>query len=999
MFSDGFRNVGNTCYLNSALQALESSFDCNLSNNEGTTLMLIKTYQNHCNIGKFVQYLENKLQKDLRKQTDSLDFIGMLFNLINQENDHFLDTFYFRDFKRTEICKKCDTKDYKEESGRYTHYLTIRGNESFAQNFKNIFKFSTECDNCKSEDLELELSMKFPKTMIILFECENSDFDETIETSQGKYELDSMIIRHGGLSFGHYVAYKKGKKTWMQCNDLYCYDSWKFPSYEKPYLLVYKKSTFLKLDPSYSEFNKFQYSRQIHSIGGPEAQKKLQNGSSILMIGMSPLTIEIAKNLALSGISQITFVKGDDFDDFDSFNLNSQGTTEKKIIEKISSLNSSCNVSFESTIDPSKYLITILCQKSIFSEKAIKFNQIYHGKIKMIFCETTGVLRSYFVDFGDNYEFCNLTGDSDIDSKVHKITNVESQKNMIYKCRIIDKNRNLSVGDEFGIHGIEKSSCTVLIISEDGEMTFRSTTLIQIQKFLFISKIVPVLEMNCNSLEQEIKSLRKKNKRDELKILAQHIGKIEPKKQKTSSTLIKEIVRHQKILHPEVDSVIGGIVSQEVIKGVTGKFELNNGLNAKFFDDLISPKMQRSEIKNLRILIVGMGATGSELLKNLVMMDVGTGTGFITVVDPDHISSSNLCRQLWFHEEDIDCSKAEVAVREVKKLNPDIKINSIVDKISLENESFVFPSKFDDPAFWKYFDIVACCVDSFSARKDISVYCAAYGVPMFECGTMGLSATTTTFLPDITNIPFQNEGKSVDDAHNCTIKAIPYHSTHCIQWAIDQIQEIIKTKPKSAIEVFDDLFKNSIVNLLENKKEWKNSDPPKPISFSKQVKFHQIAFKKIEAVKNYDELEMENLDHLELIEVLSKLRCENFEIPFNHTMHDIHRIVANFKPAIISTTAIVSGLLAIECLKFSNQKSNPQFKQNSFSLSSNYLSRTNIEKDTSIIERISITSSTTVSDFLSNLEDEIFDQNDIFLEIQNMKVTFDDIESEGYTQP
>jgi ubiquitin-like 1-activating enzyme E1 B len=61
-----------------------------------------------------------------------------------------------------------------------------------------------------------------------------------------------------------------------------------------------------------------------------------------------------------------------------------------------------------------------------------------------------------------------------------------------------------------------------------------------------------------------------------------------------------------------------------------------------------------------RVLMVGAGGIGCELLKNLVL----TGFGEIHIVDLDTIDLSNLNRQFLFRNEHIKKSKALVSILE-----------------------------------------------------------------------------------------------------------------------------------------------------------------------------------------------------------------------------------------------------------------------------------------------------------------------------------------------
>ena len=67
------------------------------------------------------------------------------------------------------------------------------------------------------------------------------------------------------------------------------------------------------------------------------------------------------------------------------------------------------------------------------------------------------------------------------------------------------------------------------------------------------------------------------------------------------------------------------------------------------------------------VLIVGAGGLGSPIAIYLTSL----GVGKIGLVDKDNIEMSNLARQIIFDTKDIKKNKSSVAIKKLKKINPD----------------------------------------------------------------------------------------------------------------------------------------------------------------------------------------------------------------------------------------------------------------------------------------------------------------------------------------
>ena len=80
-------------------------------------------------------------------------------------------------------------------------------------------------------------------------------------------------------------------------------------------------------------------------------------------------------------------------------------------------------------------------------------------------------------------------------------------------------------------------------------------------------------------------------------------------------------------------------------------------------------------VKNGVVLVVGAGALGNEVLKNLTLMNVGK----VIIVDFDTIEMSNLNRSILFRADDANKnkSKAQIAADRMMEINPNIKVIAI----------------------------------------------------------------------------------------------------------------------------------------------------------------------------------------------------------------------------------------------------------------------------------------------------------------------------------
>lgn len=118
-----------------------------------------------------------------------------------------------------------------------------------------------------------------------------------------------------------------------------------------------------------------------------------------------------------------------------------------------------------------------------------------------------------------------------------------------------------------------------------------------------------------------------------------------------------------------------------------------------------SPEILDFIMTSCKILVIGAGGLGCELLKDLALM----GFKQIHIIDMDTIEISNLNRQFLFRHKDIGSSKAECAATFINRRVNGCQVTPHFCKIQDYDETF-----------YRQFHIVVCGLDSIVARRWIN---------------------------------------------------------------------------------------------------------------------------------------------------------------------------------------------------------------------------------------------------------------------------------------
>ena len=255
-----------------------------------------------------------------------------------------------------------------------------------------------------------------------------------------------------------------------------------------------------------------------------------------------------------------------------------------------------------------------------------------------------------------------------------------------------------------------------------------------------------------------------------------------------------------------------------------------------------------------KILIVGAGGLGCELLKLLVMNNFKK----ISIIDMDTVEKSNLNRQFLFDHSSIGKYKSETAVEKINYYRQDnsLEIKSYIGNIKDEK-------KFNEK-FYSNFDLILNALDNNDARYFINNICIKSNIPLINSGSEGFIGMINWHIRGVTPCFACQKLIKEENIPICSIRLKPEKLEHCVAWAkmlFEQIfienfngDKLFENMPKKSEKFNEIIFYMSNIfykDILTIKDTNANSNEEENKKFSEKIKPLNI-FEILNIEKNND---------------------------------------------------------------------------------------------------------------------------------------------------
>lgn len=599
------------------------------------------------------------------------------------------------------------------------------------------------------------------------------------------------------------------------------------------------------------------YDRQQYVVGA-ETQAKYA-ATDVLLVGVSGLGCEIAKNLVLTGVRNLRLLDCEPLQlrDLSTFFLGDESDVGRSradvAVAKLAEMNRFVNVGVVQDKSVSEALIKahhVVIFVDHHTTRLVQENEwARRNNVKFVACENRGLSGSIFVDGGDAHTIVDASGEDTVSCIVTAISKdgtILCHEDKKHDCEIgsqifftgikspsyLNSDHNgsskelFSVVDVPGPFGL-KIECAQLASCESiepGTAAYLHTTKKgSVVKFLPLSESIACPNFNfiidsddkmCSGPQLHAlykwahQALASGNVIDVDDALRHFESTKEIEDSKFSRCILESFCGQ---INP-LACVIGGLASQEALKLTSGKF---TPLDQWFYFDirelipLLGSDVDRTPVgSRFDGQIAAIGRELSQKINNSAAFIVGAGA-----LGCEHIKNAALMGFSRVSITDMDTIEVSNLSRQflfrnwhVGKPKSEVaahaaaSINRNMEIFSLNSKVCRDTENVFNESFWLNHSVVLNALDNIPARQYVDEQCVFHKRPLFESGTLGTKANSQVVIPHITESYSNSADPPEKSIPLCTLKHFPNSIEHTIQWARDLFHSLFTSNPTDVKE-------------------------------------------------------------------------------------------------------------------------------------------------------------------------------------------------------
>ncbi len=142
---------------------------------------------------------------------------------------------------------------------------------------------------------------------------------------------------------------------------------------------------------------------------------------------------------------------------------------------------------------------------------------------------------------------------------------------------------------------------------------------------------------------------------------------------------------------------------------------------------------EREKVLAAKVMVVGAGALGNEVVKNLALMGIGN----IFIIDFDKVEAANLSRSILFREADKGREKSLLAAARAKEINPDVHVQYMHGDVTTSLGLGLI----------RRMDVIIGCLDNREARLAVNRFAYWMNKPWVDGAIQELLGLMRVFVP------------------------------------------------------------------------------------------------------------------------------------------------------------------------------------------------------------------------------------------------------------